>query len=408
MDVAVTAALSGHANHVAAAPVEAIPALGAVETKPAYPPPAATPTQEGPNGIRFDFNQGLRVLLPTRTKSEAAWTVRLFDVDTGNLLFESQNRGAVVTSSKRFYVRFRLEVFDGETRVLSHDLDCRDRDVLIQFPVGTLGDILAWFPYADRFQRDHGCKLTCALSGLIIPLLENAYPNIRFVTHEQMVERRLCDDLYATYSLGLFFDDQDLVWQPTDFRQVGLHRTAGYILGVDPTETPARLHFPDDSRPIEDPYVCIAVQSSSGCKMWNNAAGWREVVLHLKAQGYRVICIDQKPVHGSGLLYTHIPHGAEDETGDRPLAERARWLRHAAPLWVSPAGWRGWPGRPVAPWFSSADSPIRPTSSTRPTGSLTGTPATAAGTTPRSGFNTPISCGVRATRTRRAILNAPA
>ena len=25
----------------------------------------------------------------------------------------------------------------------------------------------------------------------------------------------------------------------------------------------------------------------------------------------------------------HIPHGVEDETGDRPLLERARWLKHA-------------------------------------------------------------------------------
>jgi hypothetical protein len=32
---------------------------------------------------------------------------------------------------------------------------------------------------------------------------------------------------YATYSLGLFFDDPDNIWQPCDFRLVGLHRTAG-------------------------------------------------------------------------------------------------------------------------------------------------------------------------------------
>ena len=69
---------------------------------------------------------------------------------------------------------------------------------------------------------------------------------------------------YATYCLGLFFDDTENVWQPTDFRHVGLHRTAGYILGVDPAEEAPRLALPDDSRPIDEPYVCIAVQSSSG------------------------------------------------------------------------------------------------------------------------------------------------
>ena len=42
-----------------------------------------------------------------------------------------------------------------------------------------------------------------------------------------------------------------------------------------------------------------------------------------------MICLDQKPVHGFGIVWNHIPHGAEDQTGDRPLLERARWLKHA-------------------------------------------------------------------------------
>ena len=42
-----------------------------------------------------------------------------------------------------------------------------------------------------------------------------------------------------------------------------------------------------------------------------------------------MICIDQKRTHGKGLVWTHIPEGAEDQTGDLPLLERARWLRHA-------------------------------------------------------------------------------
>jgi autotransporter strand-loop-strand O-heptosyltransferase len=48
-----------------------------------------------------------------------------------------------------------------------------------------------------------------------------------------------------------------------------------------------------------------------------------------KEAGYRVICVDQESVHGHGLVWNYIPNGAEDETGDRPLTERARWLKHA-------------------------------------------------------------------------------
>jgi autotransporter strand-loop-strand O-heptosyltransferase len=275
------------------------------------------------------------VLLPTRT--EGFWRVRLRDLDTGNVLFHSENQGALVSSAKRWYVRFCIEVWSidregAEPRsVLTHDYDTQDRDVLIQFPIGTLGDTLAWFPYAARFAESNpGCRITCALSGLIIPLLRDAYPNLRLLTHEELVEQTLADAMYATYSLGLFFNDEACDWQPTDFRQVGLHRTAGYILGVDPTEEAPRVALADDSRPLAEPYVCIAVQSSTQCKFWNNPHGWREVVSFLKSNGYRVICIDQKPVHGTGLVWNHIPYGAEDETGDRPLTERARWLRHAA------------------------------------------------------------------------------
>ena len=71
------------------------------------------------------------------------------------------------------------------------------------------------------------------------------------------------------------------------------------------------------------------MQSTTQSKYWNNPTGWHEIVAFLKEAGYRVICIDQKRVHGTGLVWNHIPHGAEDETGDQPLAERARWLKHA-------------------------------------------------------------------------------
>ena len=307
----------------------------------AYPPPADRPTQAGPQGIQFDFNLGARVTLP---ESSTPWLGRLRDLDTGNILFQRELHGGGFMSSKRFYVRFGIEVLREGAIVLEHSFDARGRDVLVQFPVGTLGDILAWFPYAARFQSIHGCRLTCALSGFIIPLLREAYPDIRFVTHEQLVEQKLADCFYATYSIGLFFDDADCNLQPTDFRHVGLHRTAGYILGVDPEEEAPRLVLADDSRPIEEPYVCIAVQASTQAKKWNNPHGWAEIVGYLKGQGYRVICIDREAIHGAGLIWTQIPHGAEDQTGDKPLAERARWLRHASAFVGLSSGlsWLAW------------------------------------------------------------------
>ena len=119
------------------------------------------------------------------------------------------------------------------------------------------------------------------------------------------------------------------VHQPVDFRHVGLHRTAAHILGLDPAEAPPRLAVKDEGRPIAEKYVVIATQASSQCKYWNNPFGWREIVNFLKQAGYRVICIDQKPVNGAGIVWNHIPAGAEDKTGELTLEDCVRWIRHA-------------------------------------------------------------------------------
>ena len=274
--------------------------------------------------------------------SEDPWGVTLTDLDAGNILFESTTdfTGGMVSSSKRYYIRFAIEVRSRGAVVFRHEHDPRGQDVLIQLPVGTLGDTIGWFPYAVKFQQRHGCRLTCAMGAKLIPLFQDAYPEIAFVTHEEVDRERF----YATYNIGLFFDDVDCVHQPCDFRYVGLHRTAGYILGVDPAEAAPRLSYADDSRPIAEPYVCIAVQASMLGKQWNNPEGWNTVVAFLKALGFRVICIDEKRTSGGGLVWTHIPWGAEDETGPRDLRERARWLKHSS-LFIglsSGLSWLAW------------------------------------------------------------------
>jgi autotransporter strand-loop-strand O-heptosyltransferase len=295
---------------------------GSEQSNRAYPAPTEAPTQHGDRGIRFDFNDGARVMCP---ESPQGWHVRLRDTSTGNILFDTQFKGGRVNSTKRYFIPFRIEVLQDDEVVLDHQLSLRDREVLVQFPVGTLGDPMGWFPYAVKFQEQHGCKLTCAMGDKLIELFRDAYPDITFLPHEEVKP----ETYYATYSIGLFFDDKDFVFQPTDFRHVGLHRTAGYILGVDPTEVAPRISLGDDSRPIVEPYVCIATQSTTQSKYWNNPYGWREIVSFLKNAGYRVVCIDQKATHGHELVWNHIPYGAEDDTGDKSLAERARLLKHA-------------------------------------------------------------------------------
>lgn len=314
----------GSSSDISQSEPAASPAVSSLapEEKRAFSAPASLPTQVGPLGIRYDFNDGCRVLIP---QGEKPWRVRLYDLDTCNILFETTLQEGRISSTKRYFIRARIEVWSGEESVFVHEYSAKDQDVLVQLPVGTIGDTVGWFPYAVKFQRLHNCRLTVAMAAPLIPLFATAYPEITFVVPEDVKAEKF----YATYNVGLFFDDEACVLQPVDFRHVGLHRTAGYILGVDPKEEPPKIVLEDESRPMDEPYVCIAVQSTTQSKNWTNPNGWHQLVKFLKESGYRVVCIDRQMSQGAGIVWNHIPHGVEDQTGNRPLTERVRWMSHA-------------------------------------------------------------------------------
>jgi len=82
--------------------------------------------------------------------------------------------------------------------------------------------------YADRFQQKHECATEITMADNLATVFEAQYPNL-FFTH--LPGKIRFEKPYASYMLGLFFKGND-THQPIDFRKVGLHRTAGYILGV--------------------------------------------------------------------------------------------------------------------------------------------------------------------------------
>lgn len=301
------------------APVYSVESPGRVYS---FMPLTRRPTQKGPKGIYYDFNDGARILLP-----EGQWRVHLIDAESGNLLFACETGAGWVISAKKFYIPFRLVVWDKSQTipVLDYTLNLKDQPVLVKFPEGcNLGDLIGWFSYCERFQQKHQCRLECLMDRKYIDLLAGQYPDLALSTHGECQAAAP----YATYQVGLFFDDPGLNHQPIDFRQAGLHRTAAYILGVDVTEAPPRLDL-SAPRQIPEPYVCVAAKATSQAKFWNSGFGWDEVIAYLKQLGYRVLCIDQHRTVGHSFVWNHLPHGAEDITGDIPLQERVNLLKDA-------------------------------------------------------------------------------
>ena len=156
-----------------------------------------------------------------------------------------------------------------------------------------------------------------------VEIVREQYPKIKFITKEEAEKI----NSYANYNIGLW-ELGNTTHQPLDHRYIGLHKIAAQILGVGTEEIPPRFNL-SAPRIIPEKYVCIAVQSTSLAKMWNNPIGWRAVVDFLKQKGYRVLCIDQAPFTGKAGTYTYLPPNAEDFTGNKPLQERIDLIKDA-------------------------------------------------------------------------------
>ena len=95
------------------------------------------PVMDAVEGIKFDFNDGIRILFPHNGKE---YHVTFTDIDTGIILYSADTvPGAYVTSVKKFYIRFRLIIHEkgGKEPIFTHDYDCKNKEVMIQLPVGT-------------------------------------------------------------------------------------------------------------------------------------------------------------------------------------------------------------------------------------------------------------------------------
>lgn len=276
---------------------------------------SAIGNETGIEGLRLDFNFGLRLDVP-----DGNFRVRIGDADSGQIFFDKRVPKAVrLISVEQHFIRWRVEIFCDGKNVFNHTLNLTGRKVLLLI-MGGLGDTLALLPAAREFKRRHRCELFISLpSDALSELVARLYPELLQV-------RRAVPKTYATYFPSMF--TSNLLTVPVDYRNMPMERMGGAILGLN--TLPAKPLFkPTARRPISEPYVCIGVQASGNRKGWLYPGGWNIVVDYLKGRGYRVLCIDKHAAQTSDGITIDKPEGAEDFTGDLPLMERANMLYHA-------------------------------------------------------------------------------
>ena len=270
--------------------------------------------ETGIDGIKIDFNFGLRLDIP-----EGNFFVRISDFDSGQIFFAENISDTRLISSENYFIHWQIEIYlDGE-KIFEHIFEPEGQEILMAVPTNVLGDTLAILPYVREFQKLHNCKVFLYLPEFLRELAANFYPEIEQV-HE------ITQNYYATFYLSGALGD--CLTLPVDSRILPLEKVGGLILGIK--NTPQLPKFiPTKKREIAEPYVCISVQASGVQKTWLYPDGWNIVVKYLKNLGYKVLCIDKNKIESDKDYTMQKPDQAEDFTGNISLIDRANMIHYA-------------------------------------------------------------------------------
>ena len=207
-----------------------------------------------------------------------------FSDKAGNILYEEIIKcNSWIKLDRQYYTDWNIKVWENDQLVHNEDISLKGKRVMIGFESSSLGDSLAWLPYCDEFQKKHDCQLTvCTFKNF---LFKDQYTNIEFVEPSTVVP-----NLFAKYDLGWFYDKNR---EPVLPSTIPLQATATNILGLEYSEIKPKLNFDFSILKNAPKSVCIAPNSTSGCKEWVKES-WQEVVDYLVSQGIIVYNISKE------------------------------------------------------------------------------------------------------------------
>ena len=200
--------------------------------------------------------------------------------------------------SRKYYTDWVIKI-NGEV----YDIfNVEGKTVLISLESKSIGDTLAWSPYAVEFAKNYKCNVI--LSTFHNDWFEKlpTYKDIKFINPGQSV------NCYVSYKIGWFRDDNG-GWDrkelnPNQVNLIPLQQTATDILGLDFREINYGVNFKIGERPIKEKYIVFGPQATAGCKEWVYEY-WVLLSGLLQKEGYKIVVLTSNPYNIENTINIH-------------------------------------------------------------------------------------------------------
>jgi autotransporter strand-loop-strand O-heptosyltransferase len=221
--------------------------------------------------------------LEIKSDSEDLFTIEIIDNSNTVVYKTTLKSGMYSKLSRQYFNGIKYKIYHKERLIKEEDINFNNKKVFISFDSSSLGDTISWLPYCEEFRIKHNCEVV--VSTFKNFFFEKSYPNIKFVQPGSVV-----NNIHGMFKIGWFYDNN---LEPEYPSSIPLQKAITNILGLDFKEIQSNVYFEPKERPYNKKYICIATNSTAGCKLWNNPNGWTELVKHLKDLGYKIINISK-------------------------------------------------------------------------------------------------------------------
>lgn len=275
------------------------------------------------NNFKFDSIENNNIIctfFPTPKieilgNDNCSYNIKFLDKNTNITHYETNlNVNMWTNCSIEYYCNWKIIVKNLNTGVTSqfhHDLN--GKTVKIINESASLGDSISWMAAVDEFQKKHNCKIH--YYGPRKFLFESEYPNIKFYNYADGDDT----NYYSQYKIGCFATDNKNL-SKDDWRDLNLQEIAFDILGLHWKETKTKIKIPNKFKLNLEKYVCIAIQSTSQSRYWNND-NWKITVSYLKSLGYKVVCVDKNYSFGIEKYFNICPDNVDYFAGEHSFDE---------------------------------------------------------------------------------------
>jgi autotransporter strand-loop-strand O-heptosyltransferase len=221
--------------------------------------------------------------LEIKSDSEDLFTIEIID-NSNTIIYKTTLKSGMYSKlSRQYFNGIKYKIYHKERLIKEEDINFNNKKVFISFDSSSLGDTISWLPYCEEFRIKHNCEVV--VSTFKNFFFEKSYPNIKFVHPGSVV-----NSIHGMFKIGWFYDNN---LEPEYPSSIPLQKAITNILGLDFKEIQSNVHFEPKERPYNEKYICIATNSTAGCKLWNNPNGWTELVKYLKDLGYKIINISK-------------------------------------------------------------------------------------------------------------------